>query len=110
MHRQSLFEDKDLLQAPKNRKDILTVLGDTKDREYPLWRAGSDHEYTLCTAFFDLQAETVEVIFGNPKKGLENDMRGTQYPLRADRSEAQTSRQAASVETLILPSFEQSAW
>lgn len=59
-----------ILQAPSTREDILTVLGDTKDKKYPIWRSGSDNVYTLCTAFFDLQAETVEVIFDNPKKDL----------------------------------------
>jgi len=60
----------DLLQVPKDRVEVLTILGDTKDPKYPIWRSGSDQIYTLCTAFFDLQEETVEIIFDNPKTGL----------------------------------------
>ena len=61
------------LQAPQSREDILAILGDTKDPKYPIWRSGTDDIYTLCTAFFDLQAETVEIFFDNPKKGLAVD-------------------------------------
>jgi len=70
------------LQVPENREDILTILGDTKDPNYPIWRSGSGHIYTLCTAFFDLQAETVEIIFTNPKQGLRGD--GVKLPLRGE--------------------------
>lgn len=71
------------LQDLTTREDILKLLGDTEDRKFPIWRSGSDNEYTLCTAFFDLQAETVEVIFDNPKKGLERGIESVLLPLRA---------------------------
>ena len=69
------------LQAPQSREDILTILGDTEDPKYPIWRSGTDDIYTLCTAFFDLQAETVEIFFDNPKEGLAAD--SLQLSLRA---------------------------
>lgn len=78
-HRQDRAKE---LKAPRTREDILRILGDTKDPEFPIWRSGSDNVYTLCTAFFDLQAETVEVIFDNPKKGLSSSPLYTTLPLR----------------------------
>ena len=68
------------MQVPETREDVLSILGDTKDPKFPIWRSGSDHIYTLCTAFFDLQKETVEVIFTNPKLGLGSN--NVNFPLR----------------------------
>lgn len=70
-----------LVQVPRSRDDILTILGDTKDTAYPIWRSGSDNEFTLCTAFFDLQKENVEVFFSNPKLGLKSN--SLSLPLRS---------------------------
>ena len=69
------------VQVPETREDILTILGDTKDPKFPIWRSGSDSIYTLCTAFFDLQKETVEIIFTNPKLGLVSG--SAEFPLRS---------------------------
>ncbi|XP_035685681.1 uncharacterized protein LOC118422270 [Branchiostoma floridae] len=56
------------MAAPRNKGDVLAVLGDIKDPEYPIYRYGSgkDKGYTLNTAVFDLQEGVLEVHTANP--------------------------------------------
>ncbi|KAI8488227.1 hypothetical protein Bbelb_340760 [Branchiostoma belcheri] len=56
------------MAAPRTKQDVLAVLGDTKDPEYPIFRSGTgkDKGYTLSTAVFDLQEGVLEVYIGNP--------------------------------------------
>ncbi|XP_066265992.1 beta-alanyl-dopamine/carcinine hydrolase-like [Branchiostoma lanceolatum] len=56
------------LVAPRTKEDVLAVLGDTEDPEYPIYRSGTgrDKGYTLNTAVFDLQKGVMEVHTGNP--------------------------------------------
>ena len=42
------------MQEPQSAADILAILGDTADSEYPIFRRGEHGGYTLCTAFFDI--------------------------------------------------------
>ena len=86
---ESVFLSGSLLQAPRTREEILAILGDTKDQQYPIWRSGSDNEYTLCTALFDLQKENVEVFFSNPKEGMTN--RYLNLRLRSNQTLVNTS-------------------
>ena len=46
------------MQEPQSTADILAILGDTADSEYPIFRRGEHGGYTLCTAFFDLGRAT----------------------------------------------------
>ncbi|KAL8141600.1 hypothetical protein V2J09_014632 [Rumex salicifolius] len=53
---------------PKQSKhEFLSLLGNTDDKEYPIFMKGPTL-YTLCTAVFDLDAQTLSVLEGNPKE------------------------------------------
>lgn len=58
------------LPTPQSVADVRAILGDTGDKEYPIWRNGAapDYDaYTLATAIFDLSAATMSVyILENP--------------------------------------------
>ncbi|WIA08761.1 hypothetical protein OEZ85_008184 [Tetradesmus obliquus] len=58
------------LQAPRDAAELLGMLGDTADPEYPIYRHGNSTAdaavVTLCTALFDLEAGTMRVWTGNP--------------------------------------------
>ncbi|WIA28816.1 hypothetical protein OEZ86_011345 [Tetradesmus obliquus] len=58
------------LQAPRDAAELLGMLGDTADPEYPIYRHGNNTAdaavVTLCTALFDLEAGTMRVWTGNP--------------------------------------------
>lgn len=56
------------LPPPSSKKDILTILGDTGDADYPIYRDATppDTSVTLCTVFYDLGQKTMEVLVGNP--------------------------------------------
>ncbi|XP_070575122.1 beta-alanyl-dopamine/carcinine hydrolase-like [Ptychodera flava] len=59
----------DQLPIPKNLTRILNILGDTKDRDYPLYRTGSEKDpvATLATGVFDLVNGTWSLYNDNPK-------------------------------------------
>jgi len=74
------------LPKPRNSDDILLVLGDTEDVDYPLYRVASstDTGYTLTTALFSVQfndehgimagerrLSTVTLFMSNPKTNKE---------------------------------------
>ncbi|GAB4834500.1 hypothetical protein Ancab_032757 [Ancistrocladus abbreviatus] len=53
---------------PKQSKDdFLSLLGNTDDTKYPIYMTGPTL-YTLCTAVFDLDTQTVSIIEGNPRE------------------------------------------
>lgn len=57
------------LPPPKDAIDIRSILGDTEDKEYPIFRTGSPPDTgvaTLATAVFDLVKCTLHVYRGNP--------------------------------------------
>ena len=51
-----------------NAADILAILGDEADSEYPIYRTatGPDPNETYCTALFDLDAPSLSVYSGHP--------------------------------------------
>lgn len=56
-------------RLPKQSKsDFLSLLGDVEDSKYPMYMTGPIL-YTLCTAVFDLDEQTLSIIEGNPKNG-----------------------------------------
>ncbi|KAK3227963.1 hypothetical protein Dsin_007825 [Dipteronia sinensis] len=65
----SICKEKRAAVLPKETKDdILSLLGDTSDAKYPIYREGPV-VYTLCTAVINLDEQTMTIIEGNPKKG-----------------------------------------
>ncbi|XP_078431661.1 uncharacterized protein LOC144703361 [Wolffia australiana] len=54
-----------LLPAASAR-DMLSLLGDSADDEYPIYMTGPTL-YTICTALIDLDKRTLSIIQGNPK-------------------------------------------
>ncbi|KAL5706224.1 hypothetical protein ACHQM5_024422 [Ranunculus cassubicifolius] len=48
--------------------DFLSVLGDTSNKQYPIYMTGP-LLYTLCTTVIDLDKRTVSIFQGNPYKG-----------------------------------------
>merc|ERR1719253_1288182 len=62
------------LPKPKTREDILKILGDQADHSYPIFHDKYSHEHgdlsdwTLSTAFFDLDNGTISVMDGNPAR------------------------------------------
>jgi len=57
------------LGAPTTEQDCLTILGDTANSQYPIFRDGKapDNAATVATASFNLVNKTVSVYQGNPK-------------------------------------------
>ncbi|XP_077983068.1 beta-alanyl-dopamine/carcinine hydrolase-like [Glandiceps talaboti] len=57
------------LPVPANLTGILNILGDTKDKDYPLYRTGStkDTDATVVTGVFDLVKRTWSLYNENPK-------------------------------------------
>ncbi|CAE7569770.1 GR [Symbiodinium sp. CCMP2592] len=67
-HRRATFEATE--PKPQTLPDALHVLGDTSDREYPIFRRhDATQEDTLFTVAFDLQAGQVTVYRDNPRFG-----------------------------------------
>ncbi|KAI3501369.1 hypothetical protein L1887_29235 [Cichorium endivia] len=56
------------LLPKKSKVDLLSLLGDTSDQEYPIYMQGPTL-YTLCTAVIDLDERTMTLIESNPRKG-----------------------------------------
>eukprot|EP01084_Bolivina_argentea_P142068 249599_1 len=55
---------------PKHEQDIVQILGDVSDSEYPIYRSGNspDSAATLATAIFDLHGQSVSIYeMCNPK-------------------------------------------
>ncbi|KAI8507365.1 hypothetical protein Bbelb_147450 [Branchiostoma belcheri] len=61
------------MPAPRTKQDVLVVLGDTKDPEYPIYRSGTgkDKGHTHHTVVFDLQEGVLEIYIGNPTGAKE---------------------------------------
>ncbi|KAF9622248.1 hypothetical protein IFM89_030290 [Coptis chinensis] len=56
-------------QLPKKSKaNFLSLLGDTNDKQYPIYMEGPTL-YTLCTTVIDLDRETISIFQGNPQNG-----------------------------------------
>jgi len=57
-------------QPIKNAADILSLLSDEADSNYPIYRRahGADSSETFCTALFDLDARTMSVYMGQPEQ------------------------------------------
>ena len=53
---------------PKNAADVLTILGDQTNGQYPIYRTATtpDQSATLCTALFDLDARQLRIYTGHP--------------------------------------------
>jgi hypothetical protein len=68
LHRQARAA---VLPAPKTGDDILGVLGDYGDKDFPLYQHGGDSDqlWTLNTVLFDLDARTATIYIGNPLLG-----------------------------------------
>jgi hypothetical protein len=66
-HRAKRYE----AMAPvRSESDIYTILGDTQDQDYPIYREGNPPDTdvkTVATAVFDLTARTLLVYTSNPK-------------------------------------------
>lgn len=55
---------------PTSGQDILSILGDTTDPVWPIYRKNDAAlHYTFCTLLFDLEAKAMKVYKGNPKLG-----------------------------------------
>ncbi|KAL7611190.1 hypothetical protein Lser_V15G09954 [Lactuca serriola] len=57
------------LLPKKSKVDLLSLLGDSGDQEYPIYMQGPTL-YTLCTAVIDLDERTMTIIKSNPKQGV----------------------------------------
>jgi len=63
------------IPQPKGRDDILKILGDQEDHSYPVFHDTHSHahgdlsDWTLATAFFDLDMGTIALMDGNPADG-----------------------------------------
>jgi predicted choloylglycine hydrolase len=55
---------------PESAAGILSILGDTADERYPIYRTGAppDRDATLCTALFDLDARMLRIYTGHPTR------------------------------------------
>ena len=53
---------------PENATGVLELLGDQKDREFPIYRDATlpDDNATLCSALFDLDNRQLRIYWGNP--------------------------------------------
>jgi len=66
-HRRAAFQR---TPAPKSVTDLVNFLGDTSDKELPVFRRNdATQEFTLFTVAFDLEQGTVEWYRANPRKG-----------------------------------------
>jgi predicted choloylglycine hydrolase len=59
-----------LRKAPANAGEVLSILGDREDEQYPLYRTAAppDTQATFCTALFDLDARLLRIYTGHPTK------------------------------------------
>ncbi|KAG2492466.1 hypothetical protein HYH03_009407 [Edaphochlamys debaryana] len=69
IHRQARAAAFDMPVTPG---EVLALLGDTEDGEFPIYRTGDygGLVYTLCTALFDLVGRQMVVFRGNPREGV----------------------------------------
>jgi hypothetical protein len=53
---------------PQNASEVLTILGDRANEQYPIYRTATDpnQSATLCTALFDLDARQLRIYLGHP--------------------------------------------
>jgi predicted choloylglycine hydrolase len=53
---------------PQNAAEVLTILGDQTNEQYPIYRADTapDQSATLCTALFDLEARQLRIYTDHP--------------------------------------------
>ena len=53
---------------PRNAAEILAILGDQTDEQYPIYRTATppDQSASLCTALFDLDARQLRIYTGHP--------------------------------------------
>lgn len=58
----------DTYQQPKSQNDMLFLLGDTTDPQWPIYRTGDSDVFTLCTVLFDIQTQQMYVLHGNPRR------------------------------------------
>ena len=67
-HRHKRLEELGRLHAPRTPADVRRMLGDTADKEYPIYRNASapDDSATLGTAIFDLKKRTAQIFTVNP--------------------------------------------
>ncbi|XP_024994069.1 uncharacterized protein LOC112527580 [Cynara cardunculus var. scolymus] len=56
------------LLPKRSKDDLLSLIGDTADEEYPIYMQGPTL-YTLCTAMIDLDERTLVITESNPRKG-----------------------------------------
>ena len=58
-----------LILSNKTSSEVLQVLGDTADQNYPIymWGTQAENGFTMHTALFDLDVGTLTVMAGNPK-------------------------------------------
>ncbi|GAQ77712.1 hypothetical protein KFL_000020730 [Klebsormidium nitens] len=54
-----------VLRPPASISDVLSILGDAADAEFPIYMTGP-LLVTLCSALFDLDSRTVTILGGNP--------------------------------------------
>lgn len=57
-------------KAPKNKQDVITMLGDTSAKEHCVFRDQAGQEEflkTICVGIFDLQKKTWSIYKDNPK-------------------------------------------
>ncbi|GFR50973.1 hypothetical protein Agub_g13296, partial [Astrephomene gubernaculifera] len=68
LHREARAAQYDM---PTNAVQVLDLLGDTADPDFPIYRTGDygGLVYTLCTALYDLVGGTLTVYEGNPREG-----------------------------------------
>ncbi|KAL2636390.1 hypothetical protein R1flu_007869 [Riccia fluitans] len=65
-HESSVHRGKRVSELPKSSlKEILRVLGDDSNQEFPVYMQGPQL-YTLCTAIFDMNQRSLAVLTGNP--------------------------------------------
>lgn len=76
------------MQAPRSASDIVSILGDVADPDYPIYRRGNSAAdsdvITLCTAMIDLDKAVLEVYTGNPA-----DQKARKLQLRFDLQDLQ---------------------
>ncbi|XP_071702319.1 uncharacterized protein [Rutidosis leptorrhynchoides] len=56
------------LLAKESKDDLVSLLGDTSDKKYPIFMQGPVL-YTLCTAVIDLDERTLTITESNPREG-----------------------------------------
>jgi len=56
------------MPVPTTREMILSILGDTNDKAYPIYREGAapDDSYTVASFFVDAENLEAEVFWSNP--------------------------------------------